>query len=55
MSTGAIIGIVIAVIVVAAVVVLGSAQMRRARMRRQFGPEYDRLAQEVGRARPTLS
>lgn len=48
MSTGAIIGIVIAVIVVAAVIVLGSAQMRRARMRRQFGPEYDRLAQEVG-------
>jgi hypothetical protein len=48
MSTGAIIGIVIAVIVVVAVIVLGSAQMRRARMRRQFGPEYDRLAQEVG-------
>jgi hypothetical protein len=48
MSTGAIIGIIIAVIVVAAIVVLGSAQLRRARMRRQFGPEYDRLAKEIG-------
>jgi hypothetical protein len=48
MSTGAIIGIIIAVIVVAAVVVVASAQLRRARMRRQFGPEYDRLAQEIG-------
>jgi hypothetical protein len=48
MSTGAIIGIIVAVIVVAALVILGSAQLRRARMRRQFGPEYDRLAKEVG-------
>ena len=48
MSTGAIIGIIIAVIVVAAVAVVASAQMRRARMRRQFGPEYDRLAEEIG-------
>jgi hypothetical protein len=48
MSTGAIVGIIIAVIVVAAVVVVASAQMRRARMRRQFGPEYDRLAKEIG-------
>jgi hypothetical protein len=48
MSTGAIIGIIIAVIVVAAVVVVASAQLRRARMRRQFGPEYDRLAKEMG-------
>jgi hypothetical protein len=47
MSTGAIIGIIIAVIVVA-VVVVASAQLRRARMRRQFGPEYDRLAREIG-------
>jgi len=47
MSTGAIIGIIIAVIVVAAVVVVASA-LRRARMRRQFGPEYDRLAKEIG-------
>ena len=48
MSTGAIIGIIIAVIVVAAAVVLGPALLRRARMRRQFGPEYDRLAKEHG-------
>jgi hypothetical protein len=48
MSTGAIVGIIIAVIVVAAIVVVASAQLRRARMRRQFGPEYDRLAKEIG-------
>jgi hypothetical protein len=48
MSTGAIIGIIIAVIVVAAVVVVASVLRRRARMRRQFGPEYDRLAKEIG-------
>jgi hypothetical protein len=48
MSTGAIVGIIVAVIVVAAVVVVASAQLRRARMRRQFGPEYDRLAKEIG-------
>jgi hypothetical protein len=48
MSTGAIIGIIIAVIAVAAVVLIVSAQLRRARMRRQFGPEYDRLAREIG-------
>jgi hypothetical protein len=47
MSTGAIIGI-IAVIVVAAIVALASMQLRRSRMRRQFGPEYDRLAKEIG-------
>jgi hypothetical protein len=48
MSTGAIIGIIIAVIVVVAAIVVASAELRRARMRRQFGPEYDRLAQELG-------
>jgi hypothetical protein len=48
MSTGALIGIIIVVIIVAAVVVVASAQLRRARMRRQFGPEYDRLAKEMG-------
>ena len=48
MSTGALIGIIIVVIVVAAVVVVASALLRRARMRRQFGPEYDRLAKEIG-------
>lgn len=48
MSTGAIVGIIIAVVVVAAIAVVASGQMRRARMRRQFGPEYDRLAGELG-------
>ena len=48
MSSGALIGIIVAVIVVAALIVLGSAQLRRSRMRRQFGPEYDRLAKEIG-------
>ena len=48
MSTGAIVGIIIAVLVVAAIVVLGPALMRQTRMRRQFGPEYDRLAKELG-------
>jgi len=51
MSTGAIIGIIIAVIVVAAVVVVASGELRRARTRRQFGPEYDRLAGELGSRR----
>ena len=48
MSTGAIVGIIIAVIVVAAIVILGPALLRQTRMRRQFGPEYDRLAKEHG-------
>jgi hypothetical protein len=48
MSTGAIVGIIIAVIVVAALVTLGPALLRQMRMRRQFGPEYDRLAKELG-------
>jgi hypothetical protein len=48
MSTGAIVGIIIAVIVVAAIAVLGPALLRQMRMRRQFGPEYDRLAKEIG-------
>ena len=48
MSTGALIGLIIAVVVVAAVVVLGPALLRQVRMRRQFGPEYDRLAKELG-------
>jgi len=48
MSTGAIIGIIIAAVVVVAIVVVASAQLRRARIRRQFGPEYERLAQKIG-------
>jgi hypothetical protein len=48
MSTGAIVGIIIAVVVVAAIVLLGPPLLRQLRMRRQFGPEYDRLAKELG-------
>ena len=48
MSTGALIGIIIVVIIVVAAIVVASGELRRARMRRQFGPEYDRLAQELG-------
>jgi hypothetical protein len=48
MSTGAIVGLIIAVVVVAAIVVLGPQLLRQMRMRRQFGPEYDRLAKELG-------
>jgi hypothetical protein len=48
MSTGAIIGIIVVVIVVTAIIVVVSALLRRARIRRQFGPEYDRLAKEIG-------
>jgi hypothetical protein len=51
MSTGAVIAIVIAVIVVAAVVALAATEMRRRRLRRQFGPEYDRLVNELGSRR----
>jgi hypothetical protein len=49
MSTGAIIVIVIVVIILAAAAVVAAAELRRARMRRQFGPEYDRMAKELGR------
>ena len=49
MSTGAIIALVIVlVLVVAAVAAVATGQLRRARMRRQFGPEYDRLVKELG-------
>jgi hypothetical protein len=48
MSTGIII-VVIVVIVLAAAAVIAAAELRRARMRRQFGPEYDRMAKELGR------
>ena len=51
MSTGAVVGIIIVIIVIAAlaiaaVVAMGS--LRRAKLQRQFGPEYDRLAQQLG-------
>jgi hypothetical protein len=51
MSTGALIAIVVVIVVVAAVVAMAAMQMRRRRLRRQFGPEYDRLATELGSRR----
>ena len=51
MSTGAIIGIVIIVVVLVAAVVVATGELRRARLRRQFGPEYDRLVKELGSRR----
>lgn len=51
MSTGAVIAIVVAVIVVAALVAVAAMEMRRRRLRRQFGPEYDRLVSELGSRR----
>jgi hypothetical protein len=52
MSTGALIGIIIVVIVIAALVVaavVATGALRRARLQRQFGPEYDRLVKARGR------
>jgi hypothetical protein len=46
MSTGIIIGIVVAVIVVGAVVFGVLAVFRRRRLQQRFGPEYDRLVGE---------
>lgn len=48
MSAGALIGIIIAIVVVAAVAAVVAQELRRARLRRQFGPEYTRLADELG-------
>ncbi len=48
MSTGAVIGLVIAIIVVVAAAAVITQELRRARLRRQFGPEYTRLAKELG-------
>jgi hypothetical protein len=48
MSTGAIIGIVIAIIVVVAAAAVVVQEVRRARLRRQLGPEYTRLTKEFG-------
>jgi hypothetical protein len=51
MSTGAVIAIVVVIVVVAAVVAIAAMEMRRRRLRQQFGPEYDRLAAELGSRR----
>jgi hypothetical protein len=46
MSTGIIVGIVVAVIVIGAVVFGVMAMFRRRRLQERFGPEYDRLVSE---------
>lgn len=48
MSTGALIGLIVAIVVVAAVSYVVWQEMRRTRLRRQFGPEYTRLATQLG-------
>src|SRR5579875_3763534 len=51
MSTGAVIGIVVAIVVVIAVVTVVAMEMRRRKLRKQFGPEYDRTVSELGSRR----
>jgi hypothetical protein len=48
MSSGTIVAVVVAIIVVAAVVVLAAMYARSRRLRRQFGPEYDRAVADSG-------
>jgi hypothetical protein len=48
MSTGAVIAIVVVILVVIALVAIVAMEMRRRRLRQQFGPEYDRLVTELG-------
>jgi protein-S-isoprenylcysteine O-methyltransferase Ste14 len=54
MSTGALIAVII-VCVLVAVAVAAALAARQAMLRRQFGPEYDRLARQSGTARPAPS
>ena len=51
MSTGAVIAIVVVILVVIALVAIVAMEMRRRRLRQQFGPEYDRLVTELGSRR----
>ena len=51
MATGAVIAIVVVIVVVVAVAAMAAIEMRRRRLRQQFGPEYDRLATELGSRR----
>jgi hypothetical protein len=51
MSTGAVIVIVVIIVVVIAALAIGAFEMRRRRLRSQFGPEYDRLVSETGSRR----
>ena len=51
MSTGAVIAIVVVIVVVIALVAVVAMEMRRRRLRQQFGPEYDQLVTELGSRR----
>ena len=51
MSTGAVVAIVVVIVVVIAALAVGAFVMRRQRLRRQFGPEYDRVVSETGNRR----
>jgi hypothetical protein len=51
MSTGAVIVIVVVIVVVIAALAVGAMEMRRRRLRQQFGPEYDRAVTETGSRR----
>jgi hypothetical protein len=51
MSTGAVIAIVVVIVVVIAALAVGAMEMRRRRLRQQFGPEYDRAVTETGSRR----
>jgi hypothetical protein len=51
MSTGVIIGVVIAILVLAVAAIVAAQELRRAGLRRQFGPEYTRLTEELGSQR----
>jgi hypothetical protein len=48
MSTGTIVVIIVAILVVAAIVAGIVYDTRRRRLRRRFGPEYDRLVDQTG-------
>jgi Tfp pilus assembly protein PilX len=51
MSTGAIVAIIVVLIVVAAVAAFATGALRRYRLRRRFGAEYDRAVAETGSQR----
>jgi hypothetical protein len=51
MSTGALIGLLIAIVVIGVIAVVARQELQRARLRRQFGPEHKRLTSELGSTR----
>src|SRR6201992_4018192 len=51
MSTGAVIALVVVIVVVIGALAVGALEMRRRRLLRQFGPEYDRVVSETGNRR----